>query len=542
MRLQKFYSMSKKIPASFPDPSLIDHLDPPLSTKLERQQKGISIRAPRVVRSVHSVGRCLCEKSEFRGPRFITFNSKKKPFLGHPATRGEIKKYNKDDPREYFEQCFEKQRKIGEGSFGEVFRVKSKFDGRHYAVKRTIEPFRNCRDKALKLREVQKHELLQHHPNLVDFKCAWEEKGRLYIQTELCDCSLSDYADRVHCIPEEELWGYFADIVAAVHHLHKQDLLHLDIKPENIFISKKKCKLGDFGLVFDQQTDNISTAQDGDSKYLAQEILNNPPDKPADIFSLGISILELASDLDLPSRGNGWHMLREGQIPERFTQGISPKLRRLIFLMMDIDPAKRPTALELYNNSTIQYYLKKRYPVKNSSFLSGWVKSDDSFETEEDETVGEKKNESGDLNDTGNEVDSKRRRKSIVRFAHIEGKTLVEEAQRSPASLHREFLGRHKCGTPANVSCCNCNSAKNSNGGKEANSPEEPADILSSPLSSRFKSGRRSRSSILSGVPLKVRKLNLNLDLSDTEDTKENNPPNGRKIASRGSSADELKC
>lgn len=40
--------------------------------------------------------------------------------LGHPATRGEIKKYNKDDPREYFEQCFEKQRKIGEGSFGEV--------------------------------------------------------------------------------------------------------------------------------------------------------------------------------------------------------------------------------------------------------------------------------------------------------------------------------------------------------------------------------------------------------------------------------------
>ena len=68
------------------------------------------------------------------------------------------------------------------------------------------------------------------------------------------------------------------------------------------------------------QDSNIN-AQDGDSKYLAQEVLNNPPGKPADIFSLGISMLELASDLDLPPRGDGWHMLREGHIPEEFTRG-----------------------------------------------------------------------------------------------------------------------------------------------------------------------------------------------------------------------------
>ena len=71
-----------------------------------------------------------------------------------------------------------------------VFRVKSKNDGKYYAVKRTIEPFRNSRDREMKLREVQKHELLPKHPNLVEFKCAWEEKGQLYIQTELCEYRL----------------------------------------------------------------------------------------------------------------------------------------------------------------------------------------------------------------------------------------------------------------------------------------------------------------------------------------------------------------
>uniref|UniRef100_A0A0N5AC12 Membrane-associated tyrosine- and threonine-specific cdc2-inhibitory kinase wee-1.3 n=1 Tax=Syphacia muris TaxID=451379 RepID=A0A0N5AC12_9BILA len=360
-----------------PRPTFFEHLNPPLSTKREKQRKGIQKRVPRAVRSVQSVSRFLSECYELHGPHFISFTTKGKTVFGM-LSYAENGHYNKNDPREYFEQCFERERKIGEGSFGEVFRVKSKNDGKYYAVKRTIEPFRNSRDRELKLREVQKHELLPKHPNLVEFKCAWEEKGQLYIQTELCEyslnqylfnkviLSLSDYAERVHYIPEDELWGYFADMVAAVHHLHEQDLLHLDIKPENIFVSNNMCKLGDFGLVFDMKRDSNMIAQDGDSKYLAQEVLNNPPGKPADIFSLGISMLELASDLDLPSRGEGWHMLREGHIPEEFTKDMSPKLRRLIFLMMELNPEKRPTARELFNDDTIQHYLRKRYPLNYS--------------------------------------------------------------------------------------------------------------------------------------------------------------------------------
>jgi len=114
--------------------------------------------------------------------------------------------YDETANESYFDQCFTIEAKIGEGSFGEVstnfffqhnkirlitnfpqvFRVRSKEDGRLYAVKRTMGCFRSATHRLEKLSEVQKHERLPKHPNLVRFYKAWEEQGALYIQTELC--------------------------------------------------------------------------------------------------------------------------------------------------------------------------------------------------------------------------------------------------------------------------------------------------------------------------------------------------------------------
>lgn len=73
-------------------------------------------------------------------------------------------------------------------NFLQVFKAFSKDDKRYYAVKITVEPFHSPADRELKLREVQKHELLPKHPNLISYVRAWEEYGFLYIQTELCQC------------------------------------------------------------------------------------------------------------------------------------------------------------------------------------------------------------------------------------------------------------------------------------------------------------------------------------------------------------------
>ena len=48
------------------------------------------------------------------------------------------------------------------------------------------------------------------------------------------------------------IWAYMVDLLKALQHLHDHDLVHMDIKPENIFIGMDGiCKLGDFGLMID---------------------------------------------------------------------------------------------------------------------------------------------------------------------------------------------------------------------------------------------------------------------------------------------------
>ncbi|XP_071037189.1 membrane-associated tyrosine- and threonine-specific cdc2-inhibitory kinase [Parasteatoda tepidariorum] len=288
----------------------------------------------------------------------------------------------------YLNQCFDVICKLGSGSFGDVFKVKSKDDGKYYAVKRAKEKFAGKADRSRKLQEVQKHEKLPYHPNCVKFYSAWEEKQILYIQTELCSSSLSQYAETNHDIPEKTIWKYLIDLLQAVKHLHDHNLVHLDIKPENIFISENNiCKLGDFGLVLDLSVKSDATnAIEGDPRYIAPELMDGIFTKAADIFSLGITILELASDLDLPRGEELWHRLRNLEIPQEFLEGLSSELIEVITLMMEPDYSKRLTADNVLAIETVDKvcFLENVPKVNPKSFRSSseWSSnlSDDVFD------------------------------------------------------------------------------------------------------------------------------------------------------------------
>lgn len=86
--------------------------------------------------------------------------------------------------------------------------------------------------------------------------------------------------------------------------------------------------------------------QEGDPKYLAPEVLvgSHNITKAVDVFSLGMSILELATDLDLPRGGEPWHKLRNGQLPDDLTAGLSSQLIQIICRMIEPDHKKRPDA------------------------------------------------------------------------------------------------------------------------------------------------------------------------------------------------------
>ena len=98
-------------------------------------------------------------------------------------------------------------------------------------------------------------------------------------------------------------------MACAVKHVHDSGFVHLDIKPSNFFVRDDgQLKLGDFGQALELakvpkiKDDDV----EGDSVYMAPELLSNtlrPIEKitpKADVFSLGASLLELASGMNLP--------------------------------------------------------------------------------------------------------------------------------------------------------------------------------------------------------------------------------------------------
>ncbi|KAG7155068.1 membrane-associated tyrosine and threonine-specific cdc2-inhibitory kinase-like 2 [Homarus americanus] len=280
--------------------------------------------------------------------------------------------YSAEKPALYFEQCYVIEERLGAGSFGEVFRVRSKEDGQLYACKRTLLRFRGEGDRRRRMEEVQKHEKLPQHRNCVQFYRAWEERQHLYLLTEVCRTSLANVAEDRHDLPES----------IGVQHLHNNNLVHMDIKPENIFFGfDGLCKLGDFGLVIDTSQGQVYEAAEGDPKYLAPEVMKLQFGPPADIFSLGMTILELATDLDLPKQGDSWQKLRRGTLPPA-ANCLSKDLQSVLVGLLSPNPWERltadqalalPTIKRVLYHKTFKDYCRKSVMKAKNTILQTWL-------------------------------------------------------------------------------------------------------------------------------------------------------------------------
>lgn len=147
----------------------------------------------------------------------------------------------------YVDQCFYDMIPIGEGSFGNVFRSRSREDRDLYAIKRQKSTI-SVKDIYA---EVRNNEKIEAHSNCVQFFMAWEEAGEIYLKLEYCDVSLADYSNVNSDIPEPLLWDVLFDICQGLDFLHQKRLIHLDVKPGNIMMKRGTYKLCDFGTLVD---------------------------------------------------------------------------------------------------------------------------------------------------------------------------------------------------------------------------------------------------------------------------------------------------
>ncbi|KAF4384848.1 hypothetical protein G4B88_000244 [Cannabis sativa] len=234
---------------------------------------------------------------------------------------------------------------IGSGNFSRVLKVLKRIDGCLYAVKHSIKQLHQDSERRKALMEVQCLGALGSHENIVGYYSSWFENEQLYIQMELCDCSLSINGSH-QLLSETEVLEAVHQIAKALQFIHERGIVHLDVKPDNIYVKNGVYKLGDFGCA--TLIDKSLPIEEGDARYMPQEVLNERYDhlEKVDIFSLGICMLELIRGSSLPESGR--LNVKEGKLP--LLPGRSLHLQNLIKAMVDPDPIKRPSAKDLVEN------------------------------------------------------------------------------------------------------------------------------------------------------------------------------------------------
>ena len=136
----------------------------------------------------------------------------------------------------------------------------------------------------------------------------------------------------------------FAQLLDALEYLHKQQIYHLDLKPENIIITHKgdNVKIIDFGL---SGTDSYISIASGTKKYCAPEQIDNPDntDARSDIYSLGLILLELLT----------------GKTDTSELKRISIRYRKIISKCIEPIQERRFNSIEQVN----YLFAKKRLPL-----------------------------------------------------------------------------------------------------------------------------------------------------------------------------------
>ncbi|XP_048047962.1 serine/threonine-protein kinase D1 isoform X1 [Chanodichthys erythropterus] len=245
---------------------------------------------------------------------------------------------------------------LGSGQFGIVYGGKHRKTGRDVAIK-IIDKLRFPTKQESQLRnEVA---ILQnlHHPGIVNLECMFETPERVFVVMEklhgdMLEMILSSEKGR---LPERITKFLVTQILVALRHLHFKNIVHCDLKPENVLLASAdsfpQVKLCDFGFARIIGEKSFRRSVVGTPAYLAPEVLRNKGyNRSLDMWSVGVIV----------------YVSLSGTFPFNEDEDIHDQIQNAAF-MYPPNPWKTvtPEAIDLINN-LLQVKMRKRYSVDKS--------------------------------------------------------------------------------------------------------------------------------------------------------------------------------
>ncbi|KAI8068218.1 kinase-like domain-containing protein [Gongronella butleri] len=188
-------------------------------------------------------------------------------------------------------------RVIGKGAFGKVRIVQHRLSGREYALKYINKA--RCIELKTTHNIIAERRLLERieHPLIVNMRYAFHDDENLFMALDLMlGGDLRYLLDRFSTLSEMLVRFYVADMLCALEYLHRKNIAHRDIKPDNILLDELgHAHLSDFNVATTfHERRPVRWSRAGSLAYMAPEILRKEGYTTAvDLWSLGITAYEL---------------------------------------------------------------------------------------------------------------------------------------------------------------------------------------------------------------------------------------------------------
>lgn len=228
--------------------------------------------------------------------------------------------------------------KIGAGGMADVYKAKDCMLNRYVAVKVLKKEYREDENFVKKFRSEAQAAAGLLNPNIVNVYDVGEDRGLYYMVMELVEgITLKEYVQKKGKLSSKEAISIAIQMCTGIEAAHNHHIIHRDIKPQNIIISKEgKVKVTDFGIAKATTSQTVSTSAMGSVHYVSPEQARGGYcDEKSDIYSAGITMYEMVTGR-VPFDGDSTvsvamkHLQENITPPSEYAPDLYPALEKII--------------------------------------------------------------------------------------------------------------------------------------------------------------------------------------------------------------------